>query len=249
MRALARVFASRRAVRGRAARGPLGAAAARARRADRAAPGPLPGWTRDARPASRSRAELPRLVAGAVSAARARRSSAGSGARCATCRPTSGAAEVPVARDYRRAAGRHGAEILALFDQRVSDYAATVRWVAADEVGAAVAAACRELGLRRVVVPPAAARAWRPDGGRGRGRRRALGGGARRHRRRAHGMRGGDRRDRDARARRPRAVRPAGARRSCPTTTSASSSAEQVVGSVPEAIARLEAAVASSARR
>jgi L-lactate dehydrogenase complex protein LldG len=73
-------------------------------------------------------------------------------------------ADVPVGRDYRRERDGTPEEILALFEQRVSDYAATVRSVAAGEVGAAVTAACRELGLDRVVVPPELPRPWRPEG-------------------------------------------------------------------------------------
>ena len=74
------------------------------------------------------------------------------------------AADVPVARDYRRERGGTREEILALFEARVSDYAATVRSVASGEVGAAVAVACRELGLRRLVVPAGLPGPWRPEG-------------------------------------------------------------------------------------
>lgn len=81
------------------------------------------------------------------------------------------AQDVPVARDYRQAGGARqdgGAErrdeVIDLFAERVADYRAEVRVVAAGEVGAAVTAACREWGLAHVAVPTGLRTEWRPDG-------------------------------------------------------------------------------------
>jgi L-lactate dehydrogenase complex protein LldG len=72
-------------------------------------------------------------------------------------------ADVAVARDYRHrdaaSPGRH----VDRFEQRVSDYHATVRRVGAD-VSGAVTQACRGLGLRRIGVPIDLPPSWRPDG-------------------------------------------------------------------------------------
>ena len=48
------------------------------------------------------------------------------------------------------------------FADRVRDYDAEVRRVTADDVAAAVAGACAEMGLRRVVIPPGLSAEWRP---------------------------------------------------------------------------------------
>jgi len=69
---------------------------------------------------------------------------------------------VSVAREYRRAGQLAPAERVALFFERVGEYRADVRRVAADEVAGAVADACRELGARRLAVPVALPAAWRP---------------------------------------------------------------------------------------
>ncbi len=74
--------------------------------------------------------------------------------------------DVPVAREYARAgAGRSRGEVLELFEDRVRDYNATVRRVAAAAVQEAVDEACREMELRRVAVPPGVPGEWRPSGG------------------------------------------------------------------------------------
>jgi L-lactate dehydrogenase complex protein LldG len=65
--------------------------------------------------------------------------------------PSPAAADVP--REYRGAGASPGGDIVALFCERVADYRATVRRVAAAELPAAVAAACAERGARRLVTP------------------------------------------------------------------------------------------------
>jgi L-lactate dehydrogenase complex protein LldG len=71
--------------------------------------------------------------------------------------------DVAVARDYARAGGRRSRhEVLELFEDRVRDYHAAVRRVAAANVQAAVDEACREMRLRSVAVPADLALGWRP---------------------------------------------------------------------------------------
>ncbi len=72
--------------------------------------------------------------------------------------------DVPVGRDYRHGDERAVGELLDLLAQRLRDYHAEVRRVALDEVGAAVSEACRALRLSRVVVPAGVPDGWRPDG-------------------------------------------------------------------------------------
>jgi L-lactate dehydrogenase complex protein LldG len=71
-------------------------------------------------------------------------------------------ADVAVARDYRRARELSGPALVERLDERVADYEAQVRRVTAAELGDAVTAACADMGLRRVVVPPGLPEAWRP---------------------------------------------------------------------------------------
>ena len=75
-----------------------------------------------------------------------------------------GGAQPPpsVAREYRRTGQRVPAERVALFFERVGEYRADVRRIAADEVAGAVAAVCRELGARSLAVPVELPAAWRP---------------------------------------------------------------------------------------
>jgi L-lactate dehydrogenase complex protein LldG len=72
------------------------------------------------------------------------------------------AADVAVARAYRRAGEVSGEALVALFAERVADYDARVRRVARAELSDAVTAVCAELGLRRVAVPPGLPEPWRP---------------------------------------------------------------------------------------
>ena len=73
------------------------------------------------------------------------------------------AADVTVARGYRRAGELRGDALVERFAERVADYDARVRRVAGADVGDEVSAACRELGLRRVVLPPDLPAPWRPS--------------------------------------------------------------------------------------
>jgi L-lactate dehydrogenase complex protein LldG len=72
--------------------------------------------------------------------------------------------DVPVPRGYRREGDQLLHERLERFEERLRDYRATVRRAAADGVGTALLDACRELGLRRVAIPPGLPVAWRPAG-------------------------------------------------------------------------------------
>ncbi|MFZ0089380.1 MAG: lactate utilization protein C [Solirubrobacteraceae bacterium] len=76
--------------------------------------------------------------------------------------PTERAADVAVTRDYHRRGDRSGAQLVDRLCRRVSEYDAEVRTVARAEVPDAVAQACAEFGLRRVVVAPGLAPEWRP---------------------------------------------------------------------------------------
>ncbi|WP_367138322.1 lactate utilization protein C [Saccharothrix sp. HUAS TT1] len=86
-------------------------------------------------------------------------------ARVRRARGAGGAVAVP--REYR-AAGTRGPGDLALFAERLRDYRARVRVVAAGEVAEAIAAALRDRDARLVVPAPGAPPAWtagwpRPD--------------------------------------------------------------------------------------
>ncbi|MFL5961664.1 MAG: lactate utilization protein C [Gaiellaceae bacterium] len=71
-----------------------------------------------------------------------------------------GAVPAPVERTYRRHGVRSHDERVALFCERVDDYRATVRRVAAPELRQAI----DELAPGRIGVPPGLAHEWRPDG-------------------------------------------------------------------------------------
>jgi iron-sulfur cluster protein len=73
-------------------------------------------------------------------------------------------APVEVPRDYRRTSERPRDEIVALFAERVGEYRATVRVVAAGELSEALAELCGERGARRLAVPGDLPDAWRPEG-------------------------------------------------------------------------------------
>jgi L-lactate dehydrogenase complex protein LldG len=73
--------------------------------------------------------------------------------------------DVPVARDYRRAGERSVDHLVELLEDRLRDYRATVRRTpAVAGVAGAVSEGCRELGLRRLAVPPGLPADWRPPG-------------------------------------------------------------------------------------
>jgi len=67
-----------------------------------------------------------------------------------------GAVVPDVPRAYRGAGAAAAAagDVVALFCERVADYRATVRRVAAADLASAVASACAERGVRRLVIPP-----------------------------------------------------------------------------------------------
>ena len=70
----------------------------------------------------------------------------------------------PVVRDYRRGGTAASDALVELLRERLVDYKAEVRRVAAGEVGRAVADVCREHWVRRLGVPPGLPGDWRPDG-------------------------------------------------------------------------------------
>jgi L-lactate dehydrogenase complex protein LldG len=73
------------------------------------------------------------------------------------------AGDVAVARDYRRAGELTGDELVARFTARVRDYHAEVRRVPAAEVAGAVDEACAQMGVAHVVIPEALPSPWRPS--------------------------------------------------------------------------------------
>jgi L-lactate dehydrogenase complex protein LldG len=68
----------------------------------------------------------------------------------------------PVERAYRRGATCH--DLAGLFAERVGEYQANVRQARDRDTRDAIAAALREQGAERVVVPPGLPREWRPEG-------------------------------------------------------------------------------------
>jgi L-lactate dehydrogenase complex protein LldG len=70
----------------------------------------------------------------------------------------------PVVRDYRRGGAADRDALVELLRERLVDYKAEVRRVAAGEVGRAIAEVCRERRVRRLGVPPGLPGDWRPDG-------------------------------------------------------------------------------------
>jgi L-lactate dehydrogenase complex protein LldG len=73
-------------------------------------------------------------------------------------------ADVPVARSYRLADDRSGAELVVLFAERVDDYRARVRRTSFAELAPAIAEAAAELGLTRAAVAPGVPPDWLPGG-------------------------------------------------------------------------------------
>lgn len=65
-------------------------------------------------------------------------------------------------RDYRASADATRAEVLDEFVHRVGEYKATVRRVTEAELPGAIAAACRSRGVRRLVVPADLPAEWAP---------------------------------------------------------------------------------------
>ena len=126
-----------------------------------ACPGPLRAWSeaRDLPPVPQR--DLPRLVAVGADDERGTRGDPRAGAR----RPRRGdAAEVDVARLYRRAGARTQADLVELLDERISAYRATVRRTDPAGLRGAVEAICRERDVRRLGIPPGLPAEWRPAG-------------------------------------------------------------------------------------
>jgi len=76
-------------------------------------------------------------------------------------------AGVGIPREYRRTGSRSRSEVLSLFEERVSDYRATVFRCPASELSRAVARALQRRGVRRLVVPADLEGSWLdrvPDG-------------------------------------------------------------------------------------
>ena len=71
--------------------------------------------------------------------------------------------DVAVTRGYRHAGELDGGDRVRRFAERVRDYHADVRRVTAAELPGAVDAACAQLGLRTVAVPPDLPAHWRPS--------------------------------------------------------------------------------------
>lgn len=69
--------------------------------------------------------------------------------------------DVEVPRAYRR---EEPVEPIERFVERVSDYNATVRRVRPEDIGATVAARCREHGAARLAVPDDLPESWAPEG-------------------------------------------------------------------------------------
>jgi L-lactate dehydrogenase complex protein LldG len=74
------------------------------------------------------------------------------------------AADVPVERGYRHHDDSPREEIVDRFAERVADYKAGVQRVSGDAVGDAVRLALLARGARRVVVPADVPEEWKPDG-------------------------------------------------------------------------------------
>jgi L-lactate dehydrogenase complex protein LldG len=71
---------------------------------------------------------------------------------------------VPVARAYRRSDPAPRAELTERFAERVAEYKAAVRTVAPADLPGAIAAACAARGVRRLVVPADLPEGWAPAG-------------------------------------------------------------------------------------
>ncbi len=72
--------------------------------------------------------------------------------------------DVPVPRQYRRTSDATPAALVEQFTATVGEYRATVRRVNADALSGELNRECAERGLRRIAVPPALPDAWRPSG-------------------------------------------------------------------------------------
>jgi len=72
--------------------------------------------------------------------------------------------DIPVERSYRREDDASREEIVEMFDERVSEYEATVhRLREDDDLPRAIAEACERRGVRQLVVPPGLPKEWIPE--------------------------------------------------------------------------------------
>jgi L-lactate dehydrogenase complex protein LldG len=71
---------------------------------------------------------------------------------------------VPVPRDYRRASTESHEHLIEQLIDRLVDYKATVRRVAASELPAAIASSCAARGVRRLAIPADLPGEWLPEG-------------------------------------------------------------------------------------
>ncbi len=72
--------------------------------------------------------------------------------------------DIAVTRAYRHSANLAPSELLDRLEDRLRDYGAEVARIDEDDVGGAAAAACRKLGVRRLALPPGLPPRWQPEG-------------------------------------------------------------------------------------
>ena len=97
------------------------------------------------------------------------------------------AAPGDVPRDYRTEDTREGDEIVELFAERVAEYRATVHRVRESEVAEAVERIARDAGAKRIGIPADLPSEWRPGGGTPQSEWRAGGGAPERESGGSHG--------------------------------------------------------------
>ncbi|MGN6168453.1 MAG: LutC/YkgG family protein [Solirubrobacteraceae bacterium] len=71
---------------------------------------------------------------------------------------------IVVPRHYRRRVSVEPGDLIERFEERLCDYGAQCERTRSAEVAAAVAAACSELGVRKLVIAPDLPGDWRPEG-------------------------------------------------------------------------------------
>ena len=71
--------------------------------------------------------------------------------------------DVPVERGYRKEGEAPRGEVVARFAAHVAEYEATVHWVESDDLPGAIEKALVDRGIKRLVVPPQLPRAWVPE--------------------------------------------------------------------------------------
>ena len=71
--------------------------------------------------------------------------------------------DVPVERGYRQKDEAPREEIVERFAERTAEYKAAVHRVSEDELPHAIAGACEQRGVKRLVIPPGLPKEWIPD--------------------------------------------------------------------------------------